>query len=126
MAYYMGIPMPQPSATIQKTVSTQYVKGGDTLTYNLAVTVGAEGGSAVITDDLPDQFTDYTYEVSAGLVLTQTAGADYVWDAYVPASGGVITITGVVTSPVDVGLNTASIATDFRQRQQQRGMGFWM
>lgn len=111
LSAYRGVSLPEPSATMKKTVSEVYLQGGDTVTYTLSFSAGAEGGNATITDDLPDQLTDYTYEASAGLVLTQTAGADFVWDAYVPASGGVITITGVVTNAVDVGLpNTASIA----------------
>jgi hypothetical protein len=112
LSAYHGLTLPKPSATMKKTASGVYLKGGDAITYTLSFSAGTDGGSAVITDDLPDQLTDYAYTASAGLVLTQTAGADFVWDAYVPASGGVITITGVVTSPVDVGLsNTASIAT---------------
>jgi len=111
LSFYNGIPVPQAPVTIQKTVDKQYVKGGDTLTYRLQVSVGEEAGSAVITDDLPEQFTNYTYSVTSGLVLTVTGETDYVWDAFVPANGGVISITGVVTSPVDVVLNNvASIA----------------
>jgi hypothetical protein len=108
MAYYAGIPLPQASARIQKTANKQVVRGGDTLTYRLGVSVGDAGGSAVITDDLPEQFTDYIYSVTPGLVVTATVGPDYVWDAFVPASGGVISITGVVTSPVDVMLNNVA------------------
>lgn len=112
LSTYGGIPVPEVAATIEKSMSSLYLKAGDPLTYTLSFSAGADGGSAVITDNLPDNFTNYTYEVSAGLVLTQTTGDDYVWDAYVPAEGGVITISGIVTGSIDtVIINRAIIAT---------------
>jgi len=113
LSAYPGIPVgaTAPVATIGKSVSSIYLRAGDPVTYTLNVTVGSQGGAALITDDLPDELSEYSYEVSAGLVVTETGSFDYQWNAFVPAGGGVITITGIVSSTVDVGVsNVASIA----------------
>lgn len=113
MAVYRGIFLPAPGVTIRKQASGQYFKNGDTITYTLSVSVGESGGSAVITDDLPDELTNTSYTASDGLLLTLRQGPDYAWDAEVPAGGGVITIIGTLDSPEDRGVtNVATIEGD--------------
>jgi uncharacterized repeat protein (TIGR01451 family) len=110
---YTGIEAQTASVAISKQASGQYFKNGDTITYTLSVSVGDSGGTAVITDDLPDQLVNTSYSASAGLMLTPRQGADYSWDAEVPAGGGVITIIGTLDSPEDRGVtNLARIADD--------------
>lgn len=110
---YSGIEAQAPGVTISKQASGQYFKNGDIITYTLSISVGESGGSAVITDELPEQLINTSYTASDGLVLTPRQGPDYSWDAEVPAGGGVITIVGTLDSPEDRGVtNVATIADD--------------
>ena len=127
LAAYTGIPVAEPLpptvSMLKRTIGRAAVSAGGTITYSLAFRAGTEGGSAVITDDLPDQFTDYTYEVSDGLILTPTGAIDFVWDADVPASGGVITITGVFTGTENASIeNTATIVADAGSASSSTGV----
>ncbi|MCL4860262.1 MAG: fibronectin type III domain-containing protein [Caldilineaceae bacterium] len=109
---YTGIEAQTAGVTISKQASGQYFKNGDIITYTLSISVGESGGSAVITDDLPDELTNTSYTVSDGLALTPRQGPDYTWDAEVPAGGGVITIVGTLESAEDRGVANVATITD--------------
>jgi uncharacterized delta-60 repeat protein/uncharacterized repeat protein (TIGR01451 family) len=98
--YLGGAGTPPTTVTIDKQASaTTLPVAGGPLTYTLSFSLGSAGGTAVITDVIPTYLTGYTYTVSSGVALTETGSADYVWQASVPGGGGVITITGVITTP---------------------------
>jgi uncharacterized repeat protein (TIGR01451 family) len=101
--------------SIAKSVSPAGAAPGQAITYTLAFS-NAGGGTAsgvVITDTIPVSVTG-TSAVSSGATITQVGGTRYVWNVQnlAPGQGGVITITGVLSSPLRVGVftNTATIA----------------
>ncbi|MEI2652211.1 MAG: hypothetical protein V9G12_08655 [Microthrixaceae bacterium] len=99
-------------STSAKTASTDYLKAGDVLTYTLSFAAGSNGGTAQISDLLPNELLTHTYSTSAGLVVTQTGGLDYQWDAEVPSGGAILTVTAVVDPAIvtdTVLINTAII-----------------
>ncbi|MFN8441690.1 MAG: FG-GAP-like repeat-containing protein [Caldilineaceae bacterium] len=95
-ANYPGWVSALPPVNISKTANADYLKAGEPLTYTLSFAAGSNGGSAQISDLLPNELLTHTFSTSAGLVVTQTGALDYQWDAEVPAAGGIITVTGVV------------------------------
>jgi hypothetical protein len=68
----------------------------------------------VITDVVPISVTNVSY-TSSGAVITETGSVSYTWQVadLSPGSGGVITITGVLSTglPTGVFTNTAAITT---------------
>ncbi|MCP4544398.1 MAG: DUF11 domain-containing protein, partial [Chloroflexi bacterium] len=102
--------------SLTKSVNPGTALPGDTITYTLSFSnVGTGPASGVvITDRIPVSITanspSYTY---TGALITATGSISYVWtvqDLEV-GTGGVITITGVLSDPLEVGTftNTATI-----------------
>ncbi len=107
---------PAVDARISKGVTPAIAVPGQSITYTLTFSnaglVGATG--VAITDSIPAN-VDNTRVVSTGVGITQTGSApDYVWRVadLAPGTGGVITITGALNSPLAAGpfTNTARIA----------------
>ena len=103
--------------TISKTVTPTLALPGDTITYTLSFsnTGIAIAGGIVITDNVPVSITN-TSVISSGVVITQHVGQRYVWDVADMdcKDSGVITIAGVLDSPLAAGIiitNTATIST---------------
>ena len=111
-------PLQAPDVGIVKTVTPTVAAPGDPITYTLAFSnAGPDlAQNVVITDMVPVSLT-VTSVVSAGAVITDSGAVPpYVWTVADLASGtgGVITITGVLSNPLPAGrfTNTATIAAD--------------
>lgn len=89
---------------------------GETITYTLSFSNTGTSISpmGVLTDIVPAAVAVSGFQVSPGLTITQTPGLAYAWQ--IPGleanEGGVITLTGVLTSPLAAGTvyNQAMIA----------------
>lgn len=115
LSAYASIPVAPPAppaATMNKTVSSDRpLKAGDLVTYTLSFSAGPNGGNAIVTDDLPAALIDYDYEATPGMVVTPTGEVDYVWEVAVPPAGGVIRVSGVVTSLENILLQNSAFIT---------------
>lgn len=103
---------------IVKTAHPRLVLPGVPLTYTLAFSnVGVLAASNVlITDVVPAMLTNPTFVGSSGANVTPIAGSTFAWQVedLDPNEGGVITITGVVStglSSIDILTNTAIITS---------------
>lgn len=98
-------------AAITKSAKPQVIMPGETITYTLAFSNMGHltATSVLITDTVPAALTDVGYTRS-GVIITPTSSVSYTWEVQdlAPATGGVITVTGVV-SP---GLGTGTILTN--------------
>lgn len=98
------------------TVTPPTLTPGQALTYTLIYTnAGPAVANAVITDIVPVELTNVGF-ISSGAPITPLGGLTYVWQVagLLPGTGGVISITGVVSpslAPGTVLTNTAQIAT---------------
>lgn len=103
--------------SIVKRVASANAVPGQPITYTLTFSnVGNElVTDGMITDTIPISVTD-TSVISSGVAITLVTGTRYVWDI-APLSagqGGVITITGVLSSGLQIGdafTNTAVITS---------------
>ncbi len=89
---------------LAKSVAPNNVAPGDSIAYTLAFsnTGGLPATQVILTDHIPTFIVPGGWEASPGLGVTLTAGNEYVWQIQDldGGEGGVITITGVVTSPM--------------------------
>ena len=101
LARYESVPYTLPDLSITKGVTPPTAYPGDTITYTLAFSNAGAGTATgvVITDTVPVSVTG-TGVISSGVVITQRLSTRYVWDAVdlAPGAGGVITVTGELTS----------------------------
>jgi uncharacterized repeat protein (TIGR01451 family) len=102
---------------ITKSVTPAIASPCDAITYTLTFSnAQSYATGVVITDSVPVSVTN-TSVVSSGVVITDTgASPPYVWNVQdlAPSQGGVITITGVLSTPLPGGhvfTNTATITT---------------
>jgi len=100
---------------ITKTVTPGTAAPGDTITYTLVFSNAGSGTAAgvVITDSVPVSVTGASWSGTANVSLQ---GGTYVWDVtdLGMGQGGIITITGVLSSDLPLGTvftNTAIITT---------------
>ncbi len=101
---------------IVKTVTPASAAPGEAITYTLDF--GNAGvltaTDVVITDSIPVSVTGASV-INSGVVITQQGGTNYAWQVadLAQGEGGVITITGVLSDPLPVGVftNTATITT---------------
>jgi uncharacterized repeat protein (TIGR01451 family) len=102
--------------SLTKAVTPTVAAPRQAITYTLTfVNDGPDPASGVvITDVVPISVTNVSY-TSSGAVITPTGGVSYTWQVedLSPGSGGVITITGVLSTglPTGVFTNTATITT---------------
>ena len=103
---------------IVKTVSPAFAKPGDPITYTITFTNTGQGlaSGVVITDIVPVSVTHSSLSVtSSGAAITATGSISYVWEVadLVSGAGGVITITGQLSTTLATGTftNTAVITT---------------
>jgi uncharacterized repeat protein (TIGR01451 family) len=105
---------------ISKSVYPTTAVPGNTITYtlnylNLHAFYPANG--VVITDIIPSQFIPASLSVSSssGTPIVPRPGTTYAWDIPVipPGAGGIITITGILTSPLPLAdiINQAEISS---------------
>jgi uncharacterized repeat protein (TIGR01451 family) len=106
----------QTDLSLSKTVTPSAAAPGQAITYTLAYTNhGSQTATGVvITDVMPVSVTN-VISVYSGALITPTGSSAYAWtvqDLGV-GQGGVITITGVLSSPLAAGTftNTATITT---------------
>jgi uncharacterized repeat protein (TIGR01451 family) len=102
--------------SITKAVTPTAAAPRQAITYTLTfVNDGPDPASGVvITDVVPISVTNVSY-TSSGAAITETGSVSYTWQVadLLPGSGGVITITGVLSTglPTGVFTNTATITT---------------
>ena len=113
----INVVAPMPDLSIVKRVNQANVVPGQTITYTLTFSnVGNKLATGVtITDSIPLSVTG-TSVISSGVVITAVGGTRYGWNIAPLAvgQGGVITITGVLSSGLQVGeafTNTAVITS---------------
>jgi len=102
-------------AIVKDCLSPPVVYPGDTVTYTL--TISNSGPQAafgvVVTDRIPVSVTHHSLVVDSSLTITATGGISTVWQVEPLSAGewGVITITGVLSDPLNSGTftNTATI-----------------
>jgi uncharacterized repeat protein (TIGR01451 family) len=105
---------PAPDLTILKSVTPATAEPGQAITYALAFSNagGAPASSVIITDIVPASVVS-TSVASSGATITETTPG-YVWAVQdlTPGEGGMITISGVLTTSLSPGVltNTATIA----------------
>jgi uncharacterized repeat protein (TIGR01451 family) len=95
---------------------TTVVDPGDTITYTIVYTNQgtAKAVGVVITDIVPITLTNVTSDSSGTTLTPGTATYDWSVEDLISARGGVITITGEISSGLTAGgafLNTATITT---------------
>jgi len=108
--------VPLADVRISKLVTPTVARPGQAITYTLTFSnaglITATG--VVITDTIPVSVTNTTV-VSVGVAITRRVGTRYAWDVadLAPGTGGVITITGVLSDPLGPGtfVNSATITT---------------
>ncbi len=111
-----GCPNRAADLRMVKTVIPGTASPGQSITYTLAFSnIGGEIATGVLISDSVPISVSNTSVVSAGVSITQTGSApNYVWRVadLAPSAGGVITITGVLGTPLAAGsfTNTAHIA----------------
>ena len=103
-----------PDLTITKSVTPLAAMPGQAITYTLTFSNagGVPAGNVVITDMVPAGVLN-TLVVSSGAAITQTApGYGWAVQDLAPGQGGVITISGLLTTSLSAGIltNTATIA----------------
>ncbi|MFP4393953.1 MAG: Ig-like domain-containing protein [Anaerolineales bacterium] len=110
-------PLDLADVVISKTIDPSTAQPGDRVTYTIEfVNSGAfEASGVVITDTVPLTVTGPSF-VSSGASVVPTAGSNFVWTVadLSPGTGGVITVTGVLSEGLPVGYvftNTAAMAT---------------
>jgi uncharacterized repeat protein (TIGR01451 family) len=105
-----------PDLVISKSVTPASAQPGQSITYTLAFTnSGAGSATGVrITDTIPLSVTGGSV-ISSGAVITPVNGTRYAWQIgdLAPNDSGVITISGVLSSPLATGIftNSAVITT---------------
>ena len=117
-ASILGCPtLPPTDLAIVKTVTPAIAAPGQAITYTLSYgNAGAGLAAAVlITDMVPlGQVVNLSY-TNSGATITPTGSVSYTWQvqALAPGAGGVITISGVLATPLTAGTftNTATITT---------------
>jgi uncharacterized repeat protein (TIGR01451 family) len=105
-----------PNLTLTKTVSPASAAPGDAITYTVAFTnTGVDPATAVvITDSLPAALPNPAWS-SSGVTLTPIPGQTYAWTApdLAQNDGGVITLTGVLSSPLAAGSISNTVTVEF-------------
>ncbi|MCP4363597.1 MAG: DUF11 domain-containing protein [Chloroflexi bacterium] len=110
-----GVTIPPSNVGINKTVTPATAAPGETITYTLTFSNSgyATASGIIITDSIPISVTTSSV-ISSGVAITQTASG-YVWAVQDLArnEGGVITITGVLSTSLADGAftNTATISS---------------
>jgi uncharacterized repeat protein (TIGR01451 family) len=103
-----------PDPVVVKRVDPPSAVPGQAITYTLVLSNAGltTATGLVLTDSLPVSVTA-TSVISHGLVLTRRVGTRYAWDVgdLAPEARGVITISGVLSTPLPAGTftNTATI-----------------
>src|SRR5262249_47297917 len=102
-----------PTITLTKSVEPAVARPGDPITYTIMFSNTSDlmsGSNLLITDTLSPNMTNSTV-ANSGISLTQVPGPQYAWSAsYLGAkSGGVITITGILSSPLASGILTNTV-----------------
>ena len=107
----------ESDVVMQKLVTPTTAVPGQAITYTLAFSnVGSASATSVfITDSIPSAIS--VSQIDSSLAITNVGTApDYVWQVGTLAAnqGGVITISGILTTPLAVGTitNTAMITAD--------------
>jgi len=101
---------------IAKTVTPSTAMPGQAITYTITYTNSGPdlATSVLITDAAPISVTNVSY-ASSGATITPTGGISYTWQVgdLALGEGGVITITGVLSTGLPAGAftNTATITT---------------
>ncbi len=106
-----------PDLSITKQVSPSGDNPGQAITYTLTFTNQgtALSGGVIITDSIPAELTSVSQQSTGlgGLLITPTSGITYQWttSSLSPGQGGIITITGYLSSGLSAGIftNTATI-----------------
>jgi uncharacterized repeat protein (TIGR01451 family) len=100
---------------ITKSVKPRVTMPDETITYTLAFSnMGHLTATGVlITDTVPAALTGVGYTRS-GVIITPTGSVSYTWEVQdlAPGTGGVITVTGIVSPGLEIGtafINTAAI-----------------
>jgi len=110
-------PPPMADLSLAKTVTPSTAAPGQPITYTLTYTNSGPNlaASILITDMVPISVTNLSY-TSSGATITSTGSISYTWQVedLTQGEGGVITITGVLSTglPADYTLiNTATITS---------------
>lgn len=107
------------SLTLQKGASANTIAPGEMITYTLMfANFGPYTATNVIlTDTIPTSLDPDTLSfISSGATITQVVSSTYVWQVadMAPGVNAVITVTGVISSPLTAGpfSNQATISSD--------------
>ncbi len=113
----IGSEMASTDLSITKTVTPSIVEPGQVLTYTLTFSNAGPvtATNVLIVDTVPVTLTNPGF-TSSGATINSTGGINYVWQVedLAPDGGGVITITGVLSTGLSAGYtftNTATITT---------------
>ena len=94
-------PTPSPNLGVTKTAAPTLVSTGAPVTYTITFSNSGQVTAigVVITDVVPVNLTNVNYS-SSGAALTARTGLTYTWDVsdLAPGTGGVLTVTGNVTT----------------------------
>jgi uncharacterized repeat protein (TIGR01451 family) len=113
-----GCPILAPDLVIVKAVIPAVAAPGQTITYTLAFhNAGLRSATGVvITDTIPVSVTHSSLNVDSSIPITATGNISYVWEVVdlAPGTGGIITITGVLSDSLAAGslANSATIGSD--------------
>jgi uncharacterized repeat protein (TIGR01451 family) len=109
-------PANEVNLAIAKSATPATALPGAPLTYTLRFsnTGNIAASGVLITDVIPVSVSN-TSVASSGVAITRTPGITYAWQVadLAPGQGGIITLTGVLSSPLAAGtfVNTATIAS---------------
>ena len=104
-----------PDVTLVKSVTPTSAKAGDAITYTLTFSNAGPGTATgvIITDSVPVSVTGVSVSRSGAVITDTGATPAYVWQVQdlSPNESGIITLTGVLSSPLAAGIftNTATI-----------------
>jgi uncharacterized repeat protein (TIGR01451 family) len=109
----LGFPPPPYDVAIVKTAAPAAARPGETITYTLAFhNAGGEAATGVIiTDSVPLTVTNLSVSSSGAAITPIGSAPNLVWQVadLGPDEGGVITLTGVLSNPLAVGIFTNTV-----------------